>query len=335
MGLPVAKPSSPTSGSSTRTRSSARTSSSTKPRSSTRTSASSTTRTPDGPCSSTRSGSSATSAHHGGRGHAFRQRARSRGTGRGVPLTPGGRPHGRGRPLGQRATRNSNQTASAIPEVRARKTRTNHGLPNLQQASTVQATTSQATTPRKSAINLERRHSPASSAHPGQKQGTSDSGRTTVDESNAIQHQDRRGPYKTVLTNQEIQEKLRKPRQNVFVLTNWKKHAHWIALLAYLFTTLGLIHPADSQHVVFEDIGKFAGATSYIHVSFHLNLADLYTPIQIFRQHIEKAKKSMLNYDTGAHQVAGYTPQPVLLDLMQKHKEAHTYILDRASMVAV
>ena len=42
----------------------------------------------------------------------------------------------------------------------------------------------------------------------------------------------------------------------------------------------------------------------------------------------------MYEYDTSGYQVGGTKPQAVLMDLLQKHKDAHMYILDRASTVA-
>jgi len=85
---------------------------------------------------------------------------------------------------------------------------------------------------------------------------------------------------------------------------------------------------------VFEDIGQFAGATSYIHTSFHLNLDDIARPIQLFKEHIQRAKTQMYEYDTSGYKVGGTKPEAVLMDLLQKHKDAHMYILDRASTVA-
>ena len=91
---------------------------------------------------------------------------------------------------------------------------------------------------------------------------------------------------------------------------------------------------ARGQHVVFEDIGKFAGATSYIHVSLHLHLEDLLGPIRTYEKHIKDARKAMLDYDTGSYIVEGNKPQPVLMSLLQGHKDAHLLLFDRAAVVA-
>ena len=39
----------------------------------------------------------------------------------------------------------------------------------------------------------------------------------------------------------------------------------------------------DAQHMVFENIGEFAGALAYTHVLMHLNLLDIQQPIHDYR----------------------------------------------------
>ena len=127
----------------------------------------------------------------------------------------------------------------------------------------------------------------------------------------------------------------RRLRQNrTDSLCYWKPLLPWILTTAYLLVLLD--HPASvtGQHVVFEDIGRFAGATSYIHVTFHLHLDDLYQPILAFKRHLEDAKKRIEKVNTDDFAVGGYKPTYVLSGLIKNFQHAHLDILNRAESIA-
>ena len=52
-----------------------------------------------------------------------------------------------------------------------------------------------------------------------------------------------------------------------------------------------------TQHVVFEEIGRFAGATSYIHVALHLNLHDLQGLLDNYAAQMNIRMPSLKNVD--------------------------------------
>ena len=86
----------------------------------------------------------------------------------------------------------------------------------------------------------------------------------------------------------------------------------------------------SSQHVVFEEIGRFAGATSYIHVALHLDLDDIHQHLENYAAQIEVVRQQVQDYDLSLLRVDGYAPTDVVEDLIQRHKEAHDFVLDLA-----
>ena len=156
-------------------------------------------------------------------------------------------------------------------------------------------------------------------------------------------HQGRRRSHQGVPSDKDIQEKIARGRKRRQAAEITSQFAHWsphvplltrIALAAYLVILVGQPTPVQGQHVVFEDIGHFAGATSYIHVSFHLNLEDLLRPILTFKEYIKKAKANINTVSMIDHDVNGEKAHGVLLDLLIKHKTAHQIILDQAEFTA-
>ena len=59
-----------------------------------------------------------------------------------------------------------------------------------------------------------------------------------------------------------------------------------ILLGLIIWPVLPALPQSQAQHVVIEDIGKFAGATSYIHVVLHLDLMDLHNHINKYEAEI-------------------------------------------------
>jgi hypothetical protein len=160
----------------------------------------------------------------------------------------------------------------------------------------------------------------------------------------AVEHQDRRRSHQGVPSDKDIKEKIvreqlrRKAAEVTSQLAHWSPHVPLltrIALAAYLIILVGQPTPVQGQHVVFEDIGHFAGATSYIHVSFHLDLGDLLRPILTFKDYIKKAKANINTVSMIDHSVNGEQAHGVLLDLLIKHKTAHQIILDQAEVTAL
>ena len=82
---------------------------------------------------------------------------------------------------------------------------------------------------------------------------------------------------------------------------------------------LYLIPQVTAQHVIFEEIGCFAGATSYIHVAVHLDLHDLESLLDAYAAQIEEVRQEIAQYDLSLFQVGGYKPTNVLQDLIQRH----------------
>ena len=85
-----------------------------------------------------------------------------------------------------------------------------------------------------------------------------------------------------------------------------------------------------TQHVVFEEIGRFAGATSYIHVALHLDLGDLQDLLSNYEDQIDAVRRLIWEQDLSLYTVGGTKPTGVLEDLLQRHKEAHEQILQLA-----
>ena len=83
---------------------------------------------------------------------------------------------------------------------------------------------------------------------------------------------------------------------------------------------------------MFEDIGKFAGATNYDHVALHLELEDLQAPILAYRHIIERTKKTIKGFDVSAYSKEGLKPTFLLKDLIQNLQTAHQVILDQAKV---
>ena len=71
----------------------------------------------------------------------------------------------------------------------------------------------------------------------------------------------------------------------------------------FFFLLLVSVSASWAQHVVFEDIGKLAGATNYIHVALHLDLDDLEAPIQNFKAQIERTEKLVADFDLTSYSV--------------------------------
>lgn len=82
--------------------------------------------------------------------------------------------------------------------------------------------------------------------------------------------------------------------------------------------------------MVFEDIGKFAGATSYLHVAFHLDLGDIENHIQMYGQEVVRIMKLVSDHDLTSYKPQAYTPSVPLMDLLQGHQQAHQHILAQA-----
>jgi hypothetical protein len=102
----------------------------------------------------------------------------------------------------------------------------------------------------------------------------------------------------------------------------------------FFFLLLVSVSASWAQHVVFEDIGKLAGATNYIHVALHLDLDDLEAPIQNFKAQIERTEKLVADFDLTSYSVDGYTPTTIMQDLIRKHQSAHQIILEQAKSKA-
>ena len=83
-----------------------------------------------------------------------------------------------------------------------------------------------------------------------------------------------------------------------------------------------------AQHVVFEEIGRLARATSYIHVALHLDLHGIKSLSDNYATPIEAVRHQILEYDLSLLKFGGYRPTDVVEDLIQPHKEAHQQILD-------
>ena len=77
-----------------------------------------------------------------------------------------------------------------------------------------------------------------------------------------------------------------------------------------------------AQHIAFKEIGRFAGATSYIHVAVHLNLHNLENLLDTNASQIKEVRRQIAQYNLSSLQVNGYKPTDVLQDLIQQHKEA-------------
>ncbi len=60
-----------------------------------------------------------------------------------------------------------------------------------------------------------------------------------------------------------------------------------ILLFAYTLT------PAQTHHVVFEEIGEMAGALSYIHVVVPINISGLLQSVNNFRAKSSRAKSEL------------------------------------------
>ena len=118
--------------------------------------------------------------------------------------------------------------------------------------------------------------------------------------------------------------------EGVFTVTaRPPKPPAWSLLGAYiLILFLGPL--VTAQHVVYMEIGRFAGATSYIHMAVHLDLQDLKTLLDAYADQIEAVRQQMSDYDLSLLQVKGYRLTDVLEDLIQRHKEAHNQILNLA-----
>ena len=138
-------------------------------------------------------------------------------------------------------------------------------------------------------------------------------------QSHPIQGSDPRGPHKDLPLHP--QKRVQGP--------NHLRQFHWG------LTTLvicGLLVATTAQHVVFEDIGKFAGATNYYHVALHLELEDLQAPILAYRHIIERTEKTIKGFDVSSYSKEGLKPTFLLKDLIQNHQTAHQVILDQAKV---
>ena len=114
-------------------------------------------------------------------------------------------------------------------------------------------------------------------------------------QSHPIQGSDPRGSHKDLPLHP--QKRVQGP--------NHLRQFHWG------LTTLvicGLLVATTAQHVVFEDIGKFAGATNYDHVALHLELEDLQAPILAYRHIIERTEKTIKGFDVSAYSKEGLKP---------------------------
>ena len=138
-------------------------------------------------------------------------------------------------------------------------------------------------------------------------------------QSHPIQGSDPRGSHKDLPLHP--QKRVQGP--------NHLRQFHWG------LTTLvicGLLVATTAQHVVFEDIGKFAGATNYYHVALHLELEDLQAPILAYRHIIERTEKTIKGFDVSSYSKEGLKPTFLLKDLIQNHQTAHQVILDQAKV---
>ncbi len=75
-----------------------------------------------------------------------------------------------------------------------------------------------------------------------------------------------------------------------------------ILLFSYSFT------PAQTHHVVFEEIGEMAGALSYIHVIIPINISGLLSALDDFQSKVVVLKSNYTNnkrYDNRLDQYGG------------------------------
>jgi len=73
-----------------------------------------------------------------------------------------------------------------------------------------------------------------------------------------------------------------------------------------LYTALLFVHsftPAQTHHVVFEEIGKMAGALSYIHVFIPVNISGLLHSIDNFRAKVVVLKSSYVDHKKFANRL--------------------------------